>query len=85
MLLGVPCIASNVGGVADICSIEDGLLYDDCDPFKLAQAMKDVFYDLDNGGEECRKRIEKAKEHARIRHDGEANFQRLLEIYRDRL
>ena len=85
MLLGVPCIASNVGGVADICSIEDGLLYDDCDPFKLAQAMKDVFYDLDNGGKECRKRIEKAKEHARIRHDGEANFQRLLEIYRNRL
>ena len=83
MLLGVPCIASNVGGVADICAPEtDGILYDDCDPAKLKEAVIRVFKDLDAGGEETAKRTGTARADALSRHDGDTNFKRLKEIYR---
>ena len=81
MLLGTPCVASNVGGVSDICPSSDGWLYEDCDPDKLAMSIQQVFQDLEAGGRECINKSQKAKEDALARHSAKANYNSLLEIY----
>jgi len=40
MLIGLPCVAAAVGGVPSVlCDGEDGLLYNDSDPFSLAGSL----------------------------------------------
>ena len=83
MLLGVPCVASDVGGVADILKNEtEGWLYENNDPALLAQALGEVLRDLEEGGVKCLERTQNAKISARKKHDGKTNRERLFEIYR---
>ena len=83
MLLGVPCVASDVGGVADILKNEtEGWLYENNDPALLAEALREVLGDLEGGGVKCLERTAGAKISARKKHDGKTNAERLFEIYR---
>jgi len=78
MILGVPCVASYVGGVPDMLQHrEEGFLYPVDAPYMLAHYVKKIFQD-DN----LSSRISlKAREKALKTHDKEENSDRLLEIY----
>ncbi|MDE7332886.1 MAG: glycosyltransferase family 4 protein [Lachnospiraceae bacterium] len=83
-LLGVPVAASETGGIPDM--IEDGetgLLFPVGDIEALARAIKRLWdRRKDENGETLAQRISrKAQERARVTHDGERNYARLLEIY----
>jgi glycosyltransferase involved in cell wall biosynthesis len=82
MLLGTPCVASNVGGVADILEHErDGILYDDCNPDNLCTAIAEVFEDEAKGGEKMKAYGEASKEDARRKHNAKSNADALIDLY----
>lgn len=79
MLLGMPAVAAKVGGIGDlVVDGEEGILFPGGKTDELAEGVKTVFYDdgvaLWLGGN--------ARAAARIRHNPDTNYQRLLEIYR---
>ncbi|KQC29341.1 glycosyltransferase family 4 protein [Flagellimonas eckloniae] len=77
-LLGVPCISSYVGGVADmVTDKETGLLYRFEEVVMLAQRIMDIFKD-----NQLAKTLSKnGMEAASDRHDRDKNASRLVEIY----
>ncbi len=78
MLLGVPTVCADVGGVADIFADGvDGLLYPAGDVEKLAEAVKTIFA----GGRQVDAYREAEKGHAAKTHDARKNYERLMEIY----
>lgn len=77
MLLGTPCISSDVGGVNDMLRRdEEGFVYPYDEYYMLAYHIKYVF--------DCKKRIasvtKKAQEHARITHDPMINSSGVMAI-----
>ena len=78
MLLGVPCVAAYVGGVADLLTHrEEGFLYQPSAAYMLAYYLKRVF-DL---GREAEALGGAAKAHASRTHQAEKNLADLLAIY----
>ena len=79
MLLGVPCVASDVGGVTTMMTHEkEGCIYQSTAPYMLSHYIKTVFA-LEEQAEALG---QAAKAHARRTHDPKKNLQDLLEIYR---
>ncbi len=80
MLLGVPCVASDVGGVSNLLSHKkEGFVYQSTAPYMLAHYIMEVFAmqdDAENMGKA-------AKERAAATHSPEVNCSRLLEIYEE--
>lgn len=86
MLLGVPVVASAAGGIPDmVTDKKEGLLFEAGDAASLAGLVEAVFDDKkDEEGNTFSERLSAAgKRRARISHDGETNYRRLTEIYRD--
>ena len=79
MLLGVPVIAAQVGGVSSMLQDGvEGILYPDNDPYLLAHQILELA-----GNEEKRKTIGAAARHrALMRHDKTAILESLLDIYK---
>lgn len=78
MLLGVPAVAADVGGVSAMMrSGEEGYVYSSSDVNRLAQHILDIFAMEDKAAEMGKR----AAAHARITHDPEKNLQDLLNIY----
>lgn len=79
MLLGVPCVAADVGGVSTMLHSEtEGYVYQSTAPYLLAHYIKKVFAMEDRA--ECMGRA--AAAHAGETHDPAKNLKDLLEIYR---
>lgn len=80
MLLGVPCIAADVGGVHNLLEDGgDGILYPAGDVEALADAVIEIF-----SKEAVAERFsDNARKHARVNHDGNQNYYRLIHIYRE--
>ena len=79
MLLGVPCVASDVGGVTTMMTHEkEGFIYQSTAPYMLSYYIKTVF----DWEERAQVLGRAAKEHACRTHEPEKNLQDLLEIYR---
>ena len=80
MILGVPSVASYVGGVSDMLKHkEEGFLYQHDAPYMLAHYICEIFENKD-----LAMRLSKnAREHALKTHDRDENTRRLIEIYRD--
>lgn len=80
MLLGVPSVASSVGGVMDLMTHrEEGFVCSSTAPYMLAHYIQSVFAmeaDAEALGQA-------ARAHARRTHDPEENLETLLGIYRD--
>lgn len=80
MLLGMPVVSSEVGGVANMLTHgEEGLLYPYQDVEKLADAVCNIF-------EQDERAItlgQQARKHALITHAPETNYRRLMEIYEE--
>ena len=80
MILGVPCIASDVGGISDMLkNKEEGFVYPADAPYMLAYYICEIF---ENKGLALRfSRL--ARERALKTHDKKLNLIRLLEIYNE--
>jgi glycosyltransferase involved in cell wall biosynthesis len=79
-LLGVPCVASNVGGTDDlITNGVNGYLYRFEEDEILALRIIDFFSDLDN----TRRISNNARELALVRHNKINNTKNILSIYND--
>lgn len=82
MLLGMPIVSSNVGGVSDmLVHGKEGYLYQADAPYLLAYYIGLLFDDQ----EMERELGENAKIHARKTHNKEENIKKLLEIYAELL
>jgi len=80
LLVGVPTVASYVGGVPSLLGEgREGLLYPDGDPYALAGKIR---YLLDNGSFAA-EAGQRARQRALRRHDPDAIVTRLVSIYRD--
>ena len=79
MLLQMPLITSDVGGVRNLLNEEEGYLYPSLDEKALVDAAIDCF--SKNGSEEQKNMCAKAGKRSRITHDAKTNYKRLLEIY----
>ncbi|SDA65432.1 Glycosyltransferase involved in cell wall bisynthesis [Lachnospiraceae bacterium G11] len=77
MLLGVPCVAARVGGIPDLITEDEGILYEDGNVDELANA---IIEQLKAEGD-FTARLKKARGHANFNHDPEANYHTLLQIY----
>jgi len=78
MILGVPCVASDVGGVKNLLEHNsEGFVYQADAPYMLAFYVKKYFRDTDL----ARSFGREAKKHAEITHDRKINLQTLLKIY----
>ena len=82
MLLGVPTVASFVGGTMDLLTDGvDGFLYQPDAPYMLADYVCSIFDD----DELAWKFSRNASAHASMTHDPEVNLQTLLQIYQTAL
>lgn len=80
MLLGMPCIASDVGGVKNLMRDKcEGYVYQSDAPYMLSYYVKKVFANPDL----ATSLGEKAKQHAQETHDRNVNLQRLIDIYKN--
>ena len=80
MLLSMPVITSDVGGVRNLLDDEEGYIYPPLDEEALKEAILTCF--AGNGSEKQKEMCKRAGEHARITHDANTNYKRLLEIYK---
>ncbi len=80
MLLGTPCVAADVGGVHNLLTDGgDGMLYPAGDVEALADRIIEVFTK-----EAIVERFsDNARKHARVNHDADQNYYRLIHIYRE--
>ncbi len=79
MLLGVPCVAADVGGVADLMTHKkEGYVYQSAAAYMLSGYIQQIF-DLEDRAAELGRQ---AKIHAAVTHDPGTNLNRLLEIYK---
>lgn len=79
MLLGVPIVAADVGGVADMLRHgQEGFLYPSSAPYMLRHRVAQ-FFDMAEGAEAYGQR---ARAHALQTHDPKVNLETLLEIYK---
>lgn len=78
MLLGVPCVAADVGGVTTLMTHEkEGFVYQSTAPYMLAHFVSQVFA----MEEKAEQMGTEARKHALKTHDPEKNLQDLLDIY----
>lgn len=80
MLLGVPCVSSDVGGVTNLMQHNaEGYIYQSTAPYMLSHYIKQVFA----MEEKAEVLGQTAHAHAAKTHDPEKNLQELLAIYRE--
>lgn len=92
MILGVPVVTCDVGGIRTMLAEDEGIIYEgfraelatadnqlECISERLADAVCDAF----KHEEATLLKAKKAREHALKTHNGEVNNRRLIEIYED--
>lgn len=78
MLLGVPCVAADVGGVTTMITHDtEGFVYQSTAPYMLAHYIRSVFA----MGGDAAVMGQAARQHALKTHDPETNLRDLLTIY----
>ncbi|KKK39024.1 glycosyl transferase family 1 [Mesobacillus campisalis] len=80
MILGVPCVSSNVGGISDMLEHKDeGFIYQADAPYMLAYYICEIL-----GNESLAQQFSKnAREHALKTHNSLANTKQLIRIYEE--
>lgn len=92
MILGVPVITADVGGIKTMLTEEEGFIFegfrqekaeDEEELFKLSRRLADTVCRAFSEEADMLKRAERARVHALQTHDGMVNGKRLLEIYKE--
>lgn len=97
MLLGMPCVSANVGGIPSLCrNGVDGILYEgyqvdknnSCDKKeaeleRVINNLKNAVIEMFSDMGKAEKYGENARKHALITHDREKNYLKMIEIYSD--
>lgn len=79
MILGVPCISSDVGGVSNLLiHNKEGYIFPLDETYMLAYYIMDLFENVTKASIMG----ERAREHALKTHDADLNFKTLIEIYK---
>lgn len=81
MLLGVPLVASDAGGITSVISEKEGIIVKRGDVNSLALAIEKVFNDEEVMSEELVKRCEDAITRAHNDYNKDNNLARMLDIY----
>ena len=82
MMLGMPCVAADVGGVHNLLTDGgDGLLY----PAGDVEALADRIIEMFTKEAIVERFSDNARKHARVNHDADQNYYRLIHIYREML
>ncbi len=80
MLLGMPSVASKVGGIPTMFTDKkDGILFESGNVTALAEAVIDIFTNV----EDAKIYGQNARVHALSTHDADKNYARLLEVYEE--
>ena len=80
MLIGVPCVAADVGGIHNLLvNGGDGLLYPAGNTGALAEKIIEIF-DKEAISE---KYSDNARKHARETHDADQNYYKMIRIYQE--
>jgi glycosyltransferase involved in cell wall biosynthesis len=79
MLSGTPCIAPKIGGIPSMASDDEVMFFERGNSAQLAENIISLF----NDEEKAKKLSQNSKKRARITHDPDNNFKRLLEIYKE--
>ena len=80
MMLGVPCVAADVGGVHNLLTDGgDGMLY----PAGNVEALADRIIEIFTKEAIVERFSDNARKHARVNHDADQNYYRLMHIYRE--
>lgn len=80
MLLGIPCVSADVGGIKNLIEHEkEGYIYQHDASYMLAYYVKKVFSFPDIAS----KMGKEAQEHARITHNRSNNLEKLISIYKE--
>lgn len=78
MLLGVPCVAADVGGVSNmLVNRQEGFVYPSTAAYMLSDCIQSVFA----MGTQAEAMGAEARRHGAVTHDSEKNLRDLLEIY----
>ncbi len=78
MILGVPIVSSDVGGVKNMLEHElEGYIYPADEPYMIAYYVDKVFSDRDN----IQKISERSRAHAKKTHNRDKNYEDLIRIY----
>ncbi|MBP5415247.1 MAG: glycosyltransferase family 4 protein [Lachnospiraceae bacterium] len=79
MLTGTPCIVPRIGGIPSMASDDEVMFFERGNSAQLAENIISLFGDE----EKAKKMSQNSKKKARITHDDDNNFKRLLEIYKE--
>ena len=82
MLLGVPVVCSDAGGITSVISDTEGFIFERGNCEMLASKLDEVFEMEQKDMDSLSKKMELAYTRAHSDYDGNTNYSRLLQIYR---
>ncbi len=89
MLLGVPVVAGEVGGIGSMITPDEGWLFpgyqgeDSGEGERISKALGRNVLEVFAQGKQVAERTKKARIHAGCTHDGAANLKQLMELYEE--
>lgn len=83
MLLGMPVIASDAGGIRSVISDNEGYIFERGNIKELSLLIEKVFLLEENKEDELFIKCDRAYERAKTDYDKDTNYLRLLEIYQE--
>lgn len=79
MMLGVPCVTADVGGISSLFSEKEGILFEGGNATALAEAVKKMWDEEDR----IETYAENAAKRALCNHDADKNYHTLMQIYEE--
>ena len=83
MLLGVPVVTSDAGGVKDMINPDEGYIFKRGDHAGMARLIAKVWEDEGKKPESIIQTTQRCIEHARAEFDADQNFKALLNVYKE--
>ena len=77
MILGMPCVVAEVGGIPSLINEQEGILYAGGNVEALADAVLAMWQDE----EQMLKLASNARKRALCNHDADSNYHTLMQIY----